>query len=71
MIVGTMEVALASASLVSGEECVTHHRPGSPPASRMPAVPWRKWGFRMTPTHTAAQLVSERNAQHSEAADAA
>ena len=71
MIIGTMEGALASVSLVSGEECITYHRPGSPPASRMPAVPWRKWGFWMTPTHTAAQLVSERNAQPSEAAGAA
>ena len=59
MIIGTMEVALASVSLVSGEECITYYRPGSPPASGM------------TPTHTAAQLVSERNTQPSEAAGAA
>lgn len=71
MIIGTMEVALASVSLVSGEERITHCRPGSPQASRMPTVPWRKWGFGMTPTHTATQLVSERNAQPSEAAGAA
>ena len=66
-----MEVALASVSLVSGEESTTRHRPGSPLATRMPAVPWRRWGSRMNPTHAAAQLLSEKNTQPSKAAGAA
>lgn len=71
MIISPMEVALASASLVSGEESTTRHRPGSPLASRMPAIPWRRWGFGMNPTHAAAQLLSEKNTQPSKAAGAA
>lgn len=71
MIISALEVALASASLVSGEESTTRHRPGSPLASRMPAVPWRRCGFGMNSTHAAAQLLSERKAQQSKAAGAA